>query len=287
MIKGLFVPNWSLHTGKDCDDMLAWCIKYGITDVYYLTGRIDKTILDGRVIDFLDYICRNKGSLKIHAHYSALLLWRKQNWLTPEERPLIKDDWLYFNGRNMCFELDSTNKEVQDYLVEQTLKLVTENDVDGLYLERLYYHPVGIGKGTKDDKKNALTKILSEITKECKKIKPTLIVSVATWIFDPNLIPSTNPKIVRDFDRLQEVDKWETIADYIMPMAFYTGGKFDIISPLIKKAKYIPTVGCYNLTLAETSRQLKEFGNVAYYSYAKFSSDAVSRDDFGEVINAK
>jgi hypothetical protein len=286
MIKGIFVPNWSLRSEKDCDDMLAWCLKYGITDVYYLTGRIDKTILDGRVVDFLGYICRNKKSLKIHAHYSALLLWRKQNYLTPAERPLIKDDWLYLNGRNMCYELDATNKEVQDYLVEQTLKLVRENDVDGLYLERFYYHPAAVGKGTKDDKKNALTKILSEITKECKKAKPKLTVSVATWIFDPNLTPSTNPKVVRDFDRLQDIDKWEKIVDYIMPMVFYTGGKFDIVSPLIKKANYIPTVGSYNLSLAETSRQLKEFSNVAYYSYAKFATDSMDREAFGAIINA-
>jgi hypothetical protein len=277
-MRGLFLTYGTVTTEQGADEFLAYCQDEGITDAFVQTGIVGKGSIIDKVPDLFPYLVAHRVALRIHAHITTLLLWREKNYLEPALRPEIKDEWLHLNGRNKCWELDATNVEVQDYLVTKCKRIVREHDIQGIYLERLYYHPSCVGKGTDDEKRRALTTILERITRECREVDARLTISVATWLFDPATVQrlrDENPNALVDSERLQDVAAWEGIADYLMPLLFKSGDDFDALHDLIKDdPKYIPTLGCFHHTVAETQRQIALVGDCTLYAYHQMSGGA-------------
>lgn len=174
-MRGLFVDYWhpGLHSQAECDRLLSMCSQSGVTDLLVHCPKRDALtagFLDAG-FDHLAYLIQNKGTIRIHAFVSLLLLTRQSNlstlvskgnlptgadnsWLM-RDSAFKKDAWVY---------LDPTVAAVRSYLANDYVGNIARNyAVTSIVIDRLRYPFFCDGKGTDTQKKLALTTLLQSI----------------------------------------------------------------------------------------------------------------------------
>jgi len=305
MIRGLFLPWFVSQVAqpKYLDDFLRFASEAGITDLYIGAGKDSRKVQEFRRdnigYDPLKYVCENRDKMNVHAHISTLLLWQQKNYL-PDTLPT---EWMYFNGRNCCWELDALNLEVQAYLVRKCADLVRDYDIQGIYLERLYYHSARAGPkqwplateeadilAELEDKRIALDAVVEGVSRECRHVKRDIKITSSTWYLELKRGYDWN-------DKLQNWEKWldNGWIDYAAPMLFSRDQ--DVYSRAMNyyqnhrnRDRILLTMGCFNKPLSDTNYQKEQvtvMGGVLYFGYHRFSSlPAEKLEDFKMVISS-
>jgi hypothetical protein len=254
---GVFVDLWreGVQTRQQADDLIAWCGKNSITDIYLQVGRLDKGTLVNHPITWGDHIQYLIDShIRIHAWINPLTVCRTVNKLSSAATS-INDSWLKsFGGTEY---LDPMLKGSQDYIIDRVSYYFNRYNFYGLNIDGLRYK-VGyfnIGEGTAEEKSAILKSTMSRIVDTVRQIRPTEI-------------SLTVP--MRDLSKVDLCDfvDWKTLYDFACPMVPVVEPSIETIEKwklLNLPSKYV--IFCYDKESAQAKiASLKD--DIIFYSYS-------------------
>lgn len=130
-MKGLYVDNWRVgfRTQEECDQLLADCKYMGITDLFI--RKQDDISTHKITFDYVEYLTKLKGDMKVHLWLSVLLLGKNNLWTDST----YDADMVVKNPQIVC--LDYTTQKAKDYIVNMVSLLVAKYPaIDGIHLDR-------------------------------------------------------------------------------------------------------------------------------------------------------
>jgi hypothetical protein len=186
-MKGLYVDFWrnpGLHSKEEMQALNSYCIDNGISDVYVFYKK-DK--FTNKIMYFLEnqeppfyYLEEAKTYLtqNLHLWLSILLLFRKKNAIEIDPNLATME----FNNK---VYLDPVDEYTRDYIVDY----INSFDYDNIHLDRLWYPMMSdVGQGSRQDKINALTDIVSRV-RQANPDKHITVPILTHELFDFGVLP--------------------------------------------------------------------------------------------------
>ena len=295
-MKGLIASGWQkgIRNEQEIDKLLEFCVETGITDLFFHTVMRGTSIYPSKYMepydfgglnefgekkhkpdfDSLQYLLDHAGGIKIHAYMTMLELGN----IGYKNFPI---HWIMTSCNNPFF--DPTVEEVQAHLVN-ICKEVAANypALTGIYLEKMRYPKRVIGKGSEDTRKEKVTKIIEDISREIKSVNPNIILSYCS-----NLNRNHKENV-----KFHELVDWEDllargVVDKFYPTLFRNeevSAEFDAWLPKLDPANTAVIIGAcdINLKLMKERMDKCEAIGLGYiiYSYGYFSGWGEKRTDF-------
>lgn len=292
MIKALVVDAWfnGLKSQSQIDEVLEFARDCGITDIYMQVRRRCDAYYNSQYevkapcivanFDPLAYALENKGAIKIHAYITMLQVGNPAAF---KQFP-IPSSWI-MQDEVKCAWIDPMNSEARVYLRNVVKDLITQYDVDGVFLEKLRYPGRNVGSGTLEERKDAIKSLIEDVSSDIREIKPSIPITLCVRGNGSTYQQNVNKDLV-DWRELQS----RNIIDKVTVMCFkesYSEPEFNAWVSLLDPEKEIMMIGSYRIPLITTALRMQATSglDVAFYSYANFSvNSANTREDFKAIL---